>query len=103
MDSGVAASATSPPMKNYSPQCEEELAKDEPSNDEEHNWIASVVSQNRPIGRGQDIENDGGTSVIVSSVLTEENKQQVLTLDRLGWSLPPDREADRDSTRNRGG
>lgn len=38
--------------------------------------------------RDQDIENDGGiTSVIVSNVLTEEKKQQVLTLGRLGWSL----------------
>ena len=38
--------------------------------------------------REQDIENDGGiTSVIVSNVSTEEKKQQVLTLGRLGWSL----------------
>lgn len=38
--------------------------------------------------RAQDIENDGGiTSVIVSNVLAEEKKQQVLTLGRLGWSL----------------
>jgi hypothetical protein len=29
----------------------------------------------------------GITSVIVSNVLTEEKKQQVLTLGRLGWSL----------------
>lgn len=48
----------------------------------------SVALESRPEELSQDIDPGGGLrSVNVSNVLSEEKKQQILGLGRLGWSL----------------
>ena len=46
------------------------------------------MSENRPTELRQDIDSDGGLpSVVVSNVLSEEKRHQVIALGRLGWPL----------------